>query len=179
VTTLLDLVRLASDLAVFWLAFAIYQWAAAIPPRFARLIANDRRLALAAALKRCDGLTARVGALSTENETLRSDLVAARAERAAALVEAKLARAQAERLLMDDLDVPGDEEDTAPGKRDTLRSPPPEGGDQDDLPGEDATLVIKRYTLPTLAPLAVPRLPEAPLREVARDDDATPPGGAS
>jgi hypothetical protein len=50
--TLLDLVRAASDLAVFWLAFAIYRWAVAIPPRLARLIANDRRAALGAASAR-------------------------------------------------------------------------------------------------------------------------------
>jgi hypothetical protein len=179
VTPLLDLAHVAADLAVFWLAVAIYRWAADVPRRFARLVANDRRAALAAALKRCEGLTARVGALSTEVESLRLDLVAARVERAAALVDAKLARKRAERLAAASLAGTADEEDTAPVKRDTERSPPPEDGadDLDELAGEDATLVIRRYKLPPLAPLAVPRLSAAPPHEPAGDDQTPPDGG--
>jgi hypothetical protein len=179
VTALLDLVRLASDLAVFWLAFAIYRWTVAVPRRFLRLLASDRRAALAAALKRCEGLAARVGTLSVENESLRSELVAARVERAAALVDAKLARSRAERLAAASLAGTADEEDTAPVKRDTERSPPPEDGadDLDELAGEDATLIIRRYKLPPLAPLAVPRLSAAPPHEPAGDDQKPHEGG--
>jgi hypothetical protein len=134
VPTLVDLVHLASDLAVFWLAVAIYRWAASVPPRFARLVANDRRAALAAALRRCEALSTRVSLLSTEKESLRSELEVARAERAAALVEARLASRRVAWLTEADFRPPDAEEDTAPAKRDTVRSPPPvDGGGE---PGE-------------------------------------------
>jgi hypothetical protein len=171
---------MASDLAVFWLAFVICRWTAAVPQRFARLVAKDRRDAVAAALRRCDALTARVGALSVENESLRADLLSARVERAAALVEARLARARAARLVVADLDA-ADEDDTAPVERDTVRSPPPEDGpgEPEEPPAEDATLVIGRYKLPKLAPLAVARFPHGLRHEPARDEDQTPPDGGS
>jgi hypothetical protein len=168
--TLTDVAPVASAFAVACLAVVIYQWVTAMPARLARLVAKDRRAAVTATVKRCETLAAQLTTLSAVNESLRFQLVAARTERKAALVEVALLRRRGSPFAGDDFDAEGE---TPVDVRDTVRSPPP-------CPSEDEeeTVVVERYSLPNLAPLALPRLLGVPPREPTREEDQTPPEDA-
>jgi hypothetical protein len=131
---LAEVAPIVSAFAVAWLAVAIYQWATAMPARLARLIAKDRRATVTAAVQRCETLSRQVSTLSAVNESLRFQLLAARADRRAALEEAELARDQAVRFACA---ASAEEGDTPVGLRDTVRSPPPDpsGGSDDSHEG--------------------------------------------
>ena len=172
---LAEIAPIVSAFAVVWLAVAIYQWVTAMPARLARLIAKDRRATVTAAVRRCETLSHRVSTLSAVNESLRFQLLAARAERKIAIEQAEIARSQAVRFACAASAAEGD---TPVSLRDTVRSPPPDPvGDLEDTPEEEVTVVVERYAMPRLAPLAVPRLSEVLPRALTPDEDPTPPGG--